>query len=40
MVDKTGARFYEAELYRIKGELTLKQFGVRSPAFGDTNPNP
>ena len=29
-VDKTGERFYEAELYRLKGELTLKQFGVRS----------
>ena len=23
MVDKTGERFYEAELYRLKGELTL-----------------
>ncbi|MBI3301447.1 MAG: hypothetical protein HYZ72_05130 [Deltaproteobacteria bacterium] len=29
-VDKTGERYYEAELYRLKGELTLKQFGVRS----------
>jgi predicted ATPase len=38
LVDKTGERFYEAELYRLKGELTLKQFGVRSPAFGVTNP--
>ena len=26
-----GARFYEAELYRLKGTLTLKQSGVRSP---------
>jgi len=29
VVDKTGERFYEAELYRLKGELVLKQFGVR-----------
>ena len=32
VVDKTGERFYEAELYRLKGELTLQQSGVRSPA--------
>ena len=25
VVDKTGERFYEAELYRLKGELTLQQ---------------
>ncbi|MBI3798654.1 MAG: AAA family ATPase [Deltaproteobacteria bacterium] len=31
LVDRTGERFYEAELYRLKGELTLKQSGVRSP---------
>ena len=37
-VDKTGECFYEAELYRLKGELTLKQFGVRSSEFGVTNP--
>ncbi len=24
MVDKSGERFYEAELYRLKGELTLQ----------------
>ena len=30
MVDKTGERFYEAELYRLKGELTL-QSAVQSP---------
>ena len=24
VVDKSGARFYEAELYRLKGELTLQ----------------
>ena len=29
MVDKTGERCYEAELYRLKGELTLQQ--SRSP---------
>jgi predicted ATPase len=28
LVDKTGERFYEAELYRLKGELSL-QSGVR-----------
>jgi predicted ATPase len=32
-VDKTGARFYEAELYRLKGELTLQQFKVQSSEF-------
>jgi class 3 adenylate cyclase/predicted ATPase len=26
-----GARFYEAELYRLKGALTLQKFEVRSP---------
>ncbi|MBI3796865.1 MAG: AAA family ATPase [Deltaproteobacteria bacterium] len=31
VVDKSGERFYEAELYRLKGTLTLKQSGVRSP---------
>ncbi|MBI3801478.1 MAG: AAA family ATPase [Deltaproteobacteria bacterium] len=30
MVDRTGERFYEAELYRLKGELSL-QSEVRSP---------
>ena len=30
LVDKTGERNYEAELYRLKGELSL-QSGVRSP---------
>ena len=25
VVDKSGERFYEAELYRLKGELTLQQ---------------
>jgi len=31
-VDKTGERHYEAELYRLKGELTLKQSRVQSLA--------
>jgi len=29
VVDKTGERSYEAELYRLKGELTLQQFKVQ-----------
>ncbi len=32
LVDKTGERLYEAELYRLKGELTLKQSRVQSLA--------
>ena len=32
LVDKTGERFYEAELYRLKGTLTL-QSRVLSPKF-------
>src|SRR5207249_2038380 len=30
-VDKTGMRVHEAELYRLKGELTLQQSKVQSP---------
>jgi predicted ATPase len=30
VVDKNGERFYEAELYRLKGELTLQQWKVES----------
>jgi predicted ATPase/class 3 adenylate cyclase len=30
VVDKSGERFYEAELYRLKGELTLAQSRVQS----------
>jgi predicted ATPase len=30
VVHKTGERFYEAELYRLKGELTLAQSSVQS----------
>ncbi|MBI3247616.1 MAG: AAA family ATPase [Deltaproteobacteria bacterium] len=33
-VEKTGERIYEAELYRIKGELTLQQAGSRLQAEG------
>jgi len=33
VVDKNGERFYEAELYRLKGELTLQQFNVPSSTF-------
>ena len=29
-VERTDERFYEAELYRLKGELTLEQFKVQS----------
>ena len=31
LVDKNGQRLNEAELVRLKGELTLKQSGVRGP---------
>ena len=31
VVHNNGEREYEAELYRLKGTLTLKQSGVRSP---------
>jgi len=33
-VDKTGERFYEAELYRLKGHLLLAQEGKRQTAKG------
>jgi predicted ATPase len=33
VVDKTGERWYEAELYRLKGELTLQQFKVQGSKF-------
>ena len=29
VIDKTGERYYEAELYRLKGELTLQQARVQ-----------
>ena len=33
IANRTGERFYEAELYRLKGELSLKS-GVQSPESG------
>jgi predicted ATPase len=33
VVDKTGERFYEAELYRLYGELTLQK-GARDWGLG------
>jgi class 3 adenylate cyclase/predicted ATPase len=33
IVQKTGGHCYEAELYRLKGELTLQQFKVQSSEF-------
>jgi predicted ATPase len=37
-VDKTGMRFCEAELYRLKGELTLQQFNVQGSTFNVGDP--
>jgi predicted ATPase len=37
-VNKTGERFYEAELYRLKGQLTLQKFQVSGSTFQATNP--
>jgi class 3 adenylate cyclase/predicted ATPase len=36
-VSETGERINEAELYRLKGELTLQKSGVRSPESGVPN---
>jgi len=36
--DKNGERFYEAELYRLKGQLTLQQFNVQGSTFNVTSP--
>jgi class 3 adenylate cyclase/predicted ATPase len=33
MVEKTGERVYEAELYRLKGQLTLQKFQVSGSKF-------
>ncbi len=38
-VDKSGERFYEAELYRLYGELTL-QSCISCPVSGVSNPQP
>jgi hypothetical protein len=42
VVDKSGERFYEAELYRIKGQLTLQEASLEqvSDEFEDTSPQP
>jgi hypothetical protein len=37
-VDKNDERFYEAELYRVKGELTLAQSKVQSLKSKVTDP--
>jgi predicted ATPase len=33
LVNKTGERWYEAELYRLKGQLTLQKFQVSGSKF-------
>ena len=38
LVEKTDERFYEAELYRVKGTLTLQQFNVQGSKFKVDNP--
>ena len=40
VVDKSGERFYEAELYRLKGELTLQKLSVVSSQLSVPNPQP
>jgi len=40
VMHKTGERCDEAELYRLKGQLTLQQFQVSSSKFQVTNPQP
>jgi predicted ATPase len=37
-VEKTGARVCEAEIYRLKGELTLQQFKDQGSKFQVANP--
>jgi predicted ATPase len=39
-VDKTGERFYETELHRLKGELTLQQAGIRDWGLGTSSSSP
>ncbi len=38
--DKSGERFCEAELYRLKGELTLQKFQVSGSKFQVPDPRP
>ena len=40
LVDKIGERFYEAELYRLKGELTLQKLSVIGAQLSETDPQP
>ncbi|MGE0827224.1 MAG: adenylate/guanylate cyclase domain-containing protein [Candidatus Binatia bacterium] len=40
LVDKIGERWYEAELYRLKGELTLQKLSVVSNQLSVTDPQP
>jgi hypothetical protein len=40
LVDKTGGRVSEAELYRLKGELTLQKLSVISCQSSVTDPRP
>ena len=40
VVDRTGEHYYEAELYRLKGELTLAQSKVQSLKSKVTDPRP
>jgi predicted ATPase len=37
-VEETGERYYEAELYRLKGQLTLQKFQVSGSKFQVDNP--
>jgi predicted ATPase len=37
-VNKTGERFYEAELYRLKGQLMLQKFQISGSKFQVANP--
>ncbi len=37
-VDKNGERFYQAEVYRLKGTLTLQKFNVQRSRFQVANP--
>jgi len=38
MADKTGERYYDPELYRLKGQLTLQQLSVASSQLSVPNP--
>jgi predicted ATPase len=38
LVDRTREQFYEAEVYRLRGELTLQKFQVQGSKFQVENP--